>query len=62
MLFKNTFLCIWGDIFGLTFLEILQNIKYVQYFDRSKIKRDMTELKLVVDFTLQNNSLNVDSR
>ena len=43
MLFNNTFLCIWGDIFGLMgkFFKIsIFNILTGQ-------KRDMTELKLV---------------
>ena len=43
MLFNNTFLCIWGDIFGLmgkSFKKSILNSLTSQ-------KHDMTELKLV---------------
>ena len=42
MLFYNTFLCIWGNIFGLMG-EILQN-KYFQYFDRPKTRHDRAKI------------------
>ena len=44
MLFNNSFLYTWGDIFGLTG-EILQT-KYFQYFDRSKTRHDRAKIGL----------------
>ena len=43
MLFNNTFLCIWGDIFGL--MEKFFKISIFNFLTGQK--RDMTELKLV---------------
>ena len=44
ILFNNTFLCIWGDIFGFN-REILQN-KHFQYFDRYKARHDRAKIGL----------------